>query len=240
MARKRPETVILDQVSVLFPFSSKNRVYAEDDSAKKPVFIFARNGNVTEYATTEPEKITAGDLVQWKREAAGLSIPTGEVPKASAGWALTYALVKSGVRIAITAASSGDDFLVTLSAATTAVYTAGVYQWQAYVTKTTERYLVDSGSIEILPNFAAASSGYDARTHVKKVLDALEAKLEGRASKDQEQMVVGGMVVGMMPIHRLLEWYSMYKASYENEQAAERVANGLGTGKNIFVRFSND
>ncbi|MCU0589869.1 MAG: hypothetical protein MUC33_01395 [Desulfobacterales bacterium] len=195
---------------------------------------------MTEYATTEPEKFTAGDLIQWKREAAGLSIPTGEVPKASAGWALTYSLVKSGVRIALTSTPSGDDFLVSLAAATTAGYSPGVYRWQAYVTKTTERYMVGSGTIEILANFAAASSGYDARSHVKKVLDALEAKLEGRASKDQEQMVVGGQVVGMMPIARLLEWYSRYKQAYEQEQAAENVAKGLGTGKNIFVRFGND
>ncbi len=198
---------------------------------------------MTEYATTEPEKIAAGDYVQWKREAAGMSIPTGEVPKASAGWVLTYALVKSSVRIAITAAThETHDFLVTLAAATTGGYAAGVYQWQAYVTKaaTSERYMVGSGTIEILPNFAAASSGYDARSHVKKVLDALEAKLEGRASKDQEQIVVGGQVVGMMPIARLLEWYSRYKQAYEAEQAAEDVSNGLGTGKQILVRFVND
>ncbi len=198
---------------------------------------------MTEYASTEPEKITAGDYVQWKRESSGFSIPTGDVPKASAGWVLTYALVKTGVRIAITAAThETHDFLVTLAAATTAGYTAGVYQWQAYVTKaaTSERYLVDAGTIEILANFAAASSGLDARSHVKKVLDAIEAKIESRSTKDQEQMVVAGQVVGMMPIHRLLEWYSKYKAAYENEQSAENVANGLGSGKNIFVRFSND
>jgi hypothetical protein len=195
---------------------------------------------VTEYATTEPESFTAGDLVAWKREAAALVIPTGEAPKASAGWALTYALVKTGARIAITAAASGDDHLVSIAAATTAGYAAGTYAWQAYVTKTTERYLVGSGTIRILPNFAAAAGGHDARSHVKRVLDAIEAKLEARASKEQEQMVVGGQVVGMMPIHRLLEWRDRYRAAYENEQAAERVANGLGSGKQVLVRFGRD
>ncbi len=194
---------------------------------------------MTEYATTEPEKIVAGDLVAWKREASGLSIPTGEVPKASAGWALTYALVKSGTRIQITASASGDDHLVSVAAATTAGYTVGVYQWQAYVTKTTERYLVDSGTIEILANFAAATSGYDGRSHARKVLDALKAKIESRATKDQEQMLVGGQVVGQMPIHRLLEFYDRFKAEVAAEEAAERVANGMGSGRNIFVRFTD-
>lgn len=194
---------------------------------------------MTEYATTEPAKIVAGDLVQWKRLASGITIPTGEVPKASASWALTYSLVKSGVRIAISASASGDDHLVSIPAATSAAYAAGVYAWQAYVTKSTERYLVDSGSIEVLANFAAATSGYDGRSHAAKVLDALKAKIESRATKDQEQMLVGGQVVGQMPIHRLLEFYDRYKAEVANEQAAERIANGLSTGRNVYVRFTD-
>jgi hypothetical protein len=194
---------------------------------------------VTEYATKEPEKIVAGDLVQWKRAASGFSIPTGAVPKSSDGWALTYALVKSGTKYAITAAASGDDFLVSLSAAVTAAYAAGVYQWQAYVTLADERYLVGSGTLEILPNFAASTAGYDGRTHARKVLDALKAKIESRATKDQEQMVVGGMVVGQMPIHRLLEFYDRFKTEVASEEAAERVANGMGSGRNVFVRFKD-
>lgn len=198
---------------------------------------------MTEYATKEPEKITAGDLVQWKREAAGLVIPTGEVPKASAGWALSYALVKSGTRIAINAAThETDNFLVTLAAATTVNYAAGVYQWQAYVTKTTERYLIDSGTIEILPNFAGtvATSGYDARSYVKQVLDALEAKLLRRATKDQESMPVGGMEIRLIPMTELVRLRDKFLRAYEDEQAAERVANGLGSGKQILTRFVND
>lgn len=200
---------------------------------------------MTEYATTEPEKITAGDYVQWKRESSGFSIPTGEVPKYTAGWRLTYSLVKAGTRISLGAdqiAASGDDHLVTIPAATSAGYGAGVYSWQAYVTKsaTSERYMVDSGTIEILPNFAAASAGYDNRSHVKKVLDALQAKLESKATKDQEAMIVGGQVIGTMPIHRILEWYTKYRQQYEAELAAERVGNSLGTGKQILTRFVND
>lgn len=198
---------------------------------------------MTEYATSEPTKFTAGDYVQWKRAASGFSLVTAEVPKASSGWVLTYSLVKAGARIAITAAThETDDFLVTLTAAVTAAYESGTYAWQAYLTKasTGERYMVDSGTVEIAVNFAALTKGHDGRTHVKKVLDALEAKLEGRASKDQEQMVVAGQVVGMMPIARLLEWYTKYKQAYENEQAAEQVGNGLGSGKQILTRFVND
>jgi hypothetical protein len=198
---------------------------------------------VTEYATTEPEKITAGDYVQWKRTASGFSIPTGDVPKASDGWVLTYALVSSGKSISITAAThETDDFLVTLTASVTAAYTAGVYSWQAYLTKssTSERYMVDSGELQVLPNFAAQTKGYDGRSYVKQVLDALEAKLLGRASKDQEAMVVGGEIIKMIPLTEIVRLRDQFKMAYENEQAAERIANGLGTGKQVLVRFIDD
>ena len=187
--------------------------------------------------TREPEKITAGDYVQWKKPGSACVSPAGDSCLASDGWQLTYAFVKTGYQIIITATSSGDDHLVTLAAATTSSYSPGRYSWQAYVTKATERYMVDSGTVEILPNLAAQSTGYDNRTHVKKVLDALEARLENRATSDQAAMLVGGEVISYMPIHRVLEWRDKYKNFYDQEQRAERVANGLGNDSNIYVRF---
>ena len=160
---------------------------------------------------------------------------------------LSYALVldktadtsSTSDLIEITASASGDDHLVELAAADTANYTAGTYHWQAYVTKSTERYTVDSGTIKILPNFAAATSGIDRRSHVKKVLDALEAMLERRATKDQGSIVIAGEILAKMPIQRVLEFYNQYKAAYQRELMAERIANGLGSGRDIYVRFKN-
>lgn len=195
---------------------------------------------MTDIPTSEPEKFAAGDYVQWKKLGAACVNPAGDACLASAGWELTYALVNSGGKIDITAVAATDDFLITLAAAATALYSAGIYSWQAYVTKTTERYLVDSGTIEISPNFAGKSAaGYDDRSHVKRVLDALEATLEQRASRDQSATVIGGEVVGKMPIQRLLEFRDKYKNYYEQEKRAERVKNGLGHDGNILVRFSD-
>ena len=193
---------------------------------------------MTDIPTREPEKITAGDYVKWKREYSDCVDPYGDECKASAGWELTYALVNGDSLIAITAATSTDDYLVTLSAATTAAYAAGTYHWQAYVTKsaTSERYRIESGTIEILPNFASQSSGYDDRSHAKKVLDALEARLENRATKDQAAMVVSGMEIAYMPIHRVLEWRDKYKVEYQGILHAQ----GLGESRKILVRFTND
>jgi len=195
---------------------------------------------MSETPTREPDKITAGDYVQWKKLGADCLTPAGDSCLASAGWQLTYALVKSGQQITISASASGDDHLVTLAASATANYSPGIYSWQAYVTGgSSERYMVDSGTIEILPNLATAATGYDDRSHVKKVLDALEARLEKRATADQAQTLIGGEVIAYMPIQRVLEWRDKYKAYYAQEIQAEAIANGLGGKQNIKVRFSN-
>ena len=193
---------------------------------------------MTDIPTTEPEKITAGDYVTWKKKSGDCVNPSGTELKASDSWTLTYALVKDGKQITITANASGDDFMVTLAAATTAAYKPGFYHWQAYCTGgSSERYMVDSGTIEILPNLADESTGYDNRSHVKKVLDAIEATVQNRASSDQAGMVVGGEVVGHIPLHRLLELKRTYEGYYRDEVRTERLANGQGHESNIYVRF---
>ena len=95
----------------------------------------------------EPSEIVAGDYLTWK-------ISAGDFP-ASAGWVLTYALVKSGSLIEITATASGDDHLVAVAADTTKTWSAGAYKYQGYFTKAAERYMRRQGTIEIKPNYAA-------------------------------------------------------------------------------------
>jgi hypothetical protein len=70
-----------------------------------------------EIATIEPQQITAGDSVKWKK-----SLPEY---KASDSWVFTYALVKSGVQKKITATLDGDDHLISLATTATASYDPG-------------------------------------------------------------------------------------------------------------------
>lgn len=180
----------------------------------------------------EPSEIVAGDLATWK-------ITDDDFP-ASDSWELTYALVKSGTLIEITASADGDDHLVSVASATTANYTVGKYKYHGYFTKAGARYMRRQGEIEILTDFAAASSGFDGRSHVETTLDALESMLEGRATKDQGSIVINGEIIGKMPIHRLLEWRDKYRGYLEAEQQAAAVAKGEGHGGNILVRFTDE
>lgn len=187
-------------------------------------------------ATVEPEKIIAGDTLQFTKAISDY--------EPADGWALSYALVKDAVQITFTSSDNGDgSHLVTVAAATTAAYTAGVYKWQSYVTKTTERFAIDSGTMEVTADYATETGGLDARAHCKKMLDALEAMLEGKATRDQQSYSIsfgdGGASrsISRLSFGEIMEARKFYKNEYQRLLRQEKLAAGLDSGRTIHVRM---
>ena len=177
---------------------------------------------------TVPLRFTAGDFLTWR-------IGYSDYP-ASQGWGLSYALVNSAAKITFSATATGDDFLVAVPMATTAAYAAGVYQWQAYASNGTQRFTVASGEITIDANLAGATT-LDTRSQAKRILDAVEAVLEGRASSDQQKYAIAGRSLERTPIPDLIKLRDKYAAIYKSEQSAEAVANGKFGKNRILVRI---
>jgi len=174
-----------------------------------------------------PKKLTAGESVSW-------SVSLSDYP-ASDSWELTYTLVKSDTRLQIVAAASGDDHLIEIAIATTAAYDPGEYEFQAHISNGTEKYQVDSGSIEVVTDFATQTTGFDSRSHNKKVLDLLEAAIEGRASKTQMSQKVGGVEVQHMALADLRKERDVYAAKYRKELVAAGTIKPSRTIKTRFV-----
>lgn len=171
--------------------------------------------------TSEPSEVTAGDTSTWKKSLSDFL--------ASDSWVLTYALVKDGKLIEITASADGDDHLVEVLPTVTAKYNPGIYHYQAYVTKSTERYQVGTGTIEVLPDFAQ-SAGYDNRSHAKVTLDALEAVIEGKASRDQLSYSIGGRSLSRFSWEELIAARSHYRSEYlAEERRAGRKSSKIKT-----------
>lgn len=170
-----------------------------------------------------PRKMTAGESVSW-------SVSLSDFP-ASAGWVITYTLVKSDTRIQIVSTASGDSHLVEIPFATTAGYAAGEYHYQAHVSNTVERYQVGEGVIEILPDFATKTTGHDGRSWLEIAIDALEAAIEGRASKTQLQQAVNGVQVQHMSLGDQIEALGRLKRIMAGKKIAK---TGL---KSMRVRF---
>lgn len=184
-----------------------------------------------EISTAIPTSFVRGDTVAWRVELA-------DYP-ADDGWVLSYVLVKDGEHETVTASADGSAHLVEIAAATSALYAAGLYAWQAYVTKAAVRYTLGSGQLEVCINFADQTSGYDARTTNRKILEALEATLERRASKIQSSHSIdtpdGGRQISMLSHAELIAAIDRYRSLVRQE---ERVANSeTGSRGRIHARF---
>lgn len=181
--------------------------------------------------TYEPDVITEGDTIKWKRYLADY-LPAD-------GWVLSYALVNASGQIAFSATADGQYHLVNVPVATSSVWPAGEYSWQAYVTKDGERHTVGAGHIEVRRNFAAEALGRDARSHARKVLDALKATMEGKASVDQLAVSIRGRSISRLNPSELIKWIDFYEKQVAREDAEDRVRRGLSSPRKISYRVLN-
>jgi hypothetical protein len=146
--------------------------------------------------TAVPTQVVAGDTAKWQISLSDYS--------PADGWVLSYAFLKfeTGEQIAITATTSGSDFLVSVAATVTQTWPAGEYSGQAYVTKaaTSERYKVWQGVLEVLPNYVNAGQ-IDTRSRARKILDFIDASFE----KLVQQQTVSAKIEGVELVFRDLE-----------------------------------
>lgn len=177
----------------------------------------------------EPFSIRAGDTLTWSRSLA-------DYP--ASGWTLSYVLINSSAKISITAGSDGNNHLVSVAPATSANYSAGWYDWTAQVTDGTDVYTVDYGRMEVLPQFSAAST-LDNRTHARKMLEAIEAALEGKATNDQLDLLETSLATRGIKRdpEKLLIIRDRYRSEVANEVRADAIRKGLGNGRRIQTRL---
>lgn len=175
-----------------------------------------------------PSSVTAGDTLQWRIALIDYL--------ASAGWTLHYRLITALNIYDIPSVADGDDHLVTVPAATSSSYVPAEYRWQTYVSNGIDRHTISNGQIRILPDLAAQSSGYDTRSHARKMLAVIEAWLETRDPGVAEYQI-SGRVMKYIPKNELIALRSRYLVEVKAEEAADRVRNGLSAGNRLLVRF---
>ncbi len=189
------------------------------------------------YPESEPEKFIAGDRWAWKRTDLGIDYDP-VIYDLSYSCRLEGSSGTDSVVITAAAAESGVEYVVEVSAETTAKYKSGVYHWQAHIIRGAdgERVTVDNGTFAVKPDRAKDNS--DPRTHIKQVLDALEAVMLKKASKDELKFSMpNGVAIDRLPPGDLIAWLSHYKKLYQQELQAEKISNGGALGNSIRVRF---
>ena len=179
--------------------------------------------------TTEPSQIRAGTTVKWDRNDLSADYPADT-------WTLNYYLINSAGKITITASANGLYFRIAETAATSADYTVGKYEWIAEVNEGTNYHVADRGTIEILTDYSVAET-FDSRSDAQYVYEAITAVIKGRASQDQESYSIAGRALSKTPIPDLLLLRDKFKAEWETEKKTERINNGGDSRNRIKVRF---
>jgi hypothetical protein len=180
--------------------------------------------------STEPISAVAGDTISWTK-----SIP--DYP-ASDGWTLSYSLrLQLGAgALNITATPSGDNFSATITAAQSAVLTAGLWIWSAYVTLGGERHHIGKGQLTLSPNLAAIDYSIDLRSSAKKALDNALAMWE--AVKLGQTVMLNGRTYTQHNLKDLILFVNQCKADYAQEVQKEKFeTTGVNT-RRIGVRLT--
>ncbi len=184
---------------------------------------------------TEPTKLVIGDTVNWVRDYQTVNYldkNQESITCPASSYTLSYDFRGPEGQISLIAVATGDNFEILAESTTTQKWVEGTYNWAAYVTYSTggvtKRYEVDRGVIDLVANLAVAVQGYDGRSHIKRVLDGMEAIIEGRADKatiDMVSMAIAGRSISKDP-HEFRLYYAQYKWMYKKEQAENNADKG--------------
>lgn len=182
---------------------------------------------------TVPKIIVAGDTVKWSEPATG--------DYSSPAWTRTVSLRHrtAALSVNVVGVANGGGWDFTLSAVSSAAIAVGTLFYQDYVSKDAERFTLATGQIECTGNAAAASGQvFDGRTQTETDLDAVRAAIRAKiAGGDVQEYTIGGRSLKKMAMADLLLLETKLKADLQSEKRARRVAAGLGSGRNVFVRF---
>ena len=180
--------------------------------------------------TTEPLQILAGDTLTWTKTLA--DYPATE-------FTLKYRIINAAGHFDITASASGSDHLILVKAATTVGYTPGIYTWTSFVEKGAgaelERYTIAQGTISVGPSLSTQSAGLDTRSDVKIALDNMTAIIKN--VREVGSYSINGRTYTSHDLTFLVKTWNQLKTEYAAELSAEKIAQGMGSGRRILTRF---
>ena len=190
---------------------------------------------------TIPSKVRAGDILQWRdsetEDVFGNAITSTE-------WSVTYYLrtntASEAATVTSTAYLSGWQFTVASSVTTN--FDAGNWYFQAVAAKSgQETQTILSGQFEVLPSLAYSGSAtaYDGRSQIRKDLDQVQTAIRTVASGGGvKEYKIGSRSAKKYDLAELFQLEAKLKAELAREETKEKIANGLGNPRNLFVRFN--
>ena len=183
-----------------------------------------------------PAIFPAGTTITWRDDDTTVPFDQNAT---SADWTLTYYL-RSAVSGAHTAIGSAynSGWQVTISATDSANFYDGSWSWEAVVSKGSEKFRLGQGTIEVRQSlsYTGTAGAIETRSDNKKARDNIEAALRKFADGMQEYSIAGRVYkrVNITDLHVEL---NRLNAEILKEDDAEKISQGLGSGRRFFVRF---
>lgn len=174
-----------------------------------------------------PGEITAGLDFQ-------ASFALSEYP--APAWTMTAILRGPGqINLTATAVQLGHQFAA--PASTTSAWAPGEYWWSIRASRAGAVVEVAKGQLTIAADLAAVSGPYDGRTQNQIALDAINAVLGKRATRDQERYTINNRELWRTPIADLLKLRAFYAVQVKRE--CQRNKGEAAFGRAVAVRFSS-
>lgn len=148
-------------------------------------------------------------------------------------WGLSLFLRGPGA-IDLVSTATGSDHVFEAAATVTKDWAPGRYAYVIRATDGSDVQQVAQGDVLIGQDIAAQAQGFDGRDHVRKVLDAIEAVIENRATIDQQSYTINNRSLQRTPLSELMKLRHHYRA----ELAAKKARRRGGFGRMIKVRLT--
>lgn len=118
----------------------------------------------------------------------------------------------------------------------------GAYYWQTKVTNIADNAIkkfIDNGTIQVLADLSDPDlETFDGRTKAQVMVDAIDAMLAKKATRDQQSFTIGQRTLQRMTPEQLLKWRQYYADIVKAETMKKRVANGESPFETIYVEFT--
>jgi hypothetical protein len=187
------------------------------------------------------DKIVAGDTLYFED-----TVP--DYPP-SDGWTLKYCLTplfSTPVQtpITLTATASGETYLIQAAPAVSVTWKPGTYSWDRWVEKSGARPTGNNKAplaafLELLPDPAQRTQGYDPRSAARKALDAINAGLETYGTNAHVQAyTIGNRSMTFADTAALLVKRDQLKAEVWREEETARVTAGMPSRRNLRIRMA--
>jgi hypothetical protein len=182
---------------------------------------------VEPFESTLPDQFVAGLDLQVYVRCERYPVPT---------WNLK-AVIRGPQAIDLTATQSGSLFLFEVPAATTTAWQPGKYWCSLRATNGTQTFEVRRSEILIRQDLETITGPYDGRSQNEIALEAVEALIAGRATRDQERYRIKDRELWRMPLAELLKLKAMLTAQVIRERNRKLGNNRFG--RRINVGFSD-